>query len=76
MRDTRQYKPRPAGWANFNPAGLGKDHFFGDDGRSLCGKWANMTRNILSRDDELSDDAKCAACRRKRAVMLRTPANS
>lgn len=76
MRDTRQYRPKPTGWANFNLAGLGKDHFFGEDGRALCGKWANMTRNSLLRDDELSDDAKCAECRRKRATMLRKQTQS
>lgn len=63
MRDTLQYKPRPEGWANFT-GDRGKWHYFGADGRSLCGKWANMTRNILEKGNDDSD-ANCAACRRK-----------
>lgn len=64
-------KPKPTGWADFSITGVGRYHFFGEDGRSLCGKWANMTRNILSRDDQVHESNQCAACRKKRATMLR-----
>lgn len=64
----RDRDDRPTGWAEF---GSVKFHFFGLDGRSLCSKWAHFTRNILMRDEELDDGEKCAACRRKRATMLR-----
>lgn len=64
------------GWADFSIMGNGRYHYFGSDGRALCGKWVNLTRNILVPDGSLHDDNKCAACRRKRATQLRRQSNT
>jgi hypothetical protein len=55
-------KLKPTGWALMG-GDRGKWHWFGADGRSLCGKWANLTWNILEQD--VHPDEQCAACRRK-----------
>jgi hypothetical protein len=54
--------PSGRGWSLMG-GDRGKWHFFGYDSRSLCGKWAEMSRNILERDVHSSN--QCAACRRK-----------
>ena len=65
-------RSRPTGWANFHQLGVGKHHFFAEDGRSLCGKWVNPTRNILLRGDAVHPDERCAACKRKAAKAAST----
>lgn len=55
-------KPKPTGW-DLIGGDRGKFHFFGRDGRSLCGKWANLTWNVLALD--VHPDNQCATCRRK-----------
>ena len=55
-------KQKPTGW-DLMGGDRGKWHFFGPDGRSLCGKWANLTWNFLTQ--EVHPDNQCAACRRK-----------
>lgn len=64
--DTREAKPIGRGWALMG-GDRGKWHFFGNDSRSLCSKWAELSRNILDRDVHL--DNQCAACRRKLAKL-------
>lgn len=53
---------RLRGWALMG-GDRGKWHCFGFDGRSLCGKWADLTRNKL--DWDVHPDNQCAACRSK-----------
>ena len=60
-------KPKPTGWDDTNSR---KFHFYGSSGRSLCGKFANLTWNILSQD--VHPDNQCAACRRKFDTAVRT----
>lgn len=58
------------GWALMG-GDRGKWHFFGRDSRSLCGKWAELSRNIL--DWEVHPDNQCVACRRKFAAIPPPP---
>jgi len=60
-------RPHPVGWANFDRHGRGKEHWFGPDGVSLCGRHANRTFNILSKN---TTDG-CAKCRRKFAALAK-----
>lgn len=50
------------GWALMG-GDRGKWHFFGYDSRSLCSKWAELSRNILERD--VCTEERCATCNRK-----------
>lgn len=59
---------KPIGW-DLMGGDRGKWHFFERDGRSLCGKWANISWNILT--DDVHPDNQCAACRRKFAKHYR-----
>jgi hypothetical protein len=44
-----------------------KAHWFGPDGRSLCGKWLNLGS---ATDDTMHDSPdNCRACRKKRLAM-------
>lgn len=55
-------KPKSVGW-DLMGGDRGKWHYFGRDGRSLCGKWANLTRNQLAQD--VHPDNQCVGCRKK-----------
>ena len=50
-----------AGW--FWPLNSRKAHWFGDDGRSLCGKWMTFSKERDSSEGTSKDD--CAECSRK-----------
>ena len=63
MKPTTMHKPRPAGW---DERKSGKHHFFDSDGRSLCLRYHNYTRNLLCSDSELHEDNRCKVCNRKR----------
>ena len=54
-------KIHPPGWTSPN-GGRGLDHYFGEDGRSLCGRYRNHTYNILGRDDEVHESNRCKTC--------------
>ena len=64
-----QEKPKPTGW-DLVGHGTAKWHWFGLDGRSLCGKWANMTWNTLQPDAEVHPLERCAACHKKREKII------
>ena len=53
------------GWTNFGGQSR-KWHYIGEDGRSLCGKWAAWTRGPFEQGMDESPD-NCAACRRRLA---------
>ena len=53
---------RDEGWGYI--IGSRKWHYFGQDGRSLCGKWLKWTDTGLTQGNDLSPD-NCVACRRK-----------
>lgn len=55
------------GWALMG-GDRGKWHFFGKDNLSLCGKWAEISRNVLER--HVHSDIQCAACRHKYAKLV------
>jgi len=54
----------PTGWAF--PGNARKAHWFGEDGRSLCGKWANygLPAEAHEEDSGPSKD-DCVGCRRR-----------
>jgi hypothetical protein len=57
------------GWWNPRPfAANAKFHYVGEDGRTLCGKWAYMG---LGEVEEGQDDHKdnCAECKRRKAKL-------
>ena len=51
------------GWTNFGGQSR-KWHYIGEDGRSLCGKWAAWKPHRLEQGDNGSPD-NCASCRRR-----------
>lgn len=53
------------GWAW--PLNSRKAHWFGADGRSLCGKW--MFLGEIRDDSNHESPDNCKACARKRAAM-------
>jgi hypothetical protein len=67
-KPARVATPAGRGWALMG-GDRGKWHFIGTDSRSLCGKWAEMSRNILDWDVHL--DNQCAGCRRKFEKLLK-----
>jgi hypothetical protein len=46
-----------------------KWHYFGADGRSLCGKWARFDGNPYGEDFNDMNSDNCAACRKKLAKI-------
>ncbi len=57
---------RKEGWGSILNAS--KAHYFGLDGRSLCGRWAIFTKPEWESDQERGtkpDSATCAACWKK-----------
>ena len=50
------------GWGY--PGLVGKAHWFGPDGRSLCGRWARF-RTPVEPDDGRRTPDDCTACRRR-----------
>lgn len=60
-------RPPGRGWANFGND-RAKWHFIGPDNRSLCGKWADLTRNLL--ELELHPEFRCASCQRRFAKLI------
>jgi hypothetical protein len=65
------------GWAKISGQNAsGKWHFFGHDGRSLCGKYAMFGKNILEQGNDDSTE-NCVRCRgRLSAMKLRATALS
>ncbi len=53
------------GWAW--PLNSRKAHWFGSDGRALCGKWLYLGADREDNKHESPDN--CIACKRKRAAM-------
>ena len=64
-------KRQKTGWAQ--PSNSRKNHYFMEDRRSLCGRWAffgELTKDVP--EDDSSND--CAACLRKlKKIRLSTP---
>lgn len=57
------------GWGNPRPLdSKSKFHFFGTDGRSLCGKWGRFAGlpEVEDSNDDHSDN--CAACKKRIAA--------
>jgi hypothetical protein len=55
------------GWANPSPfSSRSKFHYFTEDRRSLCGKWAMLGGEFENDKHEHPDN--CAACKRKRTA--------
>lgn len=54
------------GWS-FGVAGARKFHYFGDDGRSLCGRYGSfgVPSEAFEPETGLASKDDCAACRRK-----------
>ncbi len=59
-------KEHPPGWTTPS-GGRGLDHWFGPNGKSLCGRYRNHTYNILSTDAEVHESVRCKTCNRLRA---------
>lgn len=57
-------KEKPTGWDD-NGGRTRAYHWFGADGRSLCGKWANLSWNLLLSDKAVHADHRCKTCDRK-----------
>jgi hypothetical protein len=58
------------GWGNPRPFDTrSKFHFYAEDGRSLCGKWARFTGQpeVETGMDDHSDN--CAKCKRRKAKV-------
>lgn len=62
-------KQKPVGWDLLDNAK--SYHWFGSDGRSLCGKWAFLGWNILLDDKDVHPDNRCKACNRRRAAQTK-----
>jgi hypothetical protein len=62
-------KPKPTGWDDMQGTSRAY-HWFGADGRALCSRWANLSWNILLKDDEVHDDHKCKSCLKKRSKQM------
>jgi hypothetical protein len=56
------------GWGYLQNVGSNKWHYFKDDGRSLCGRFMNLSSRLEQGNDESPDN--CAACRKKRLSMI------
>jgi len=59
-------KENTQGWGNPEPyRSTSKFHYYGKDGRSLCGKWGRILGlpEVEDSQDEHSDN--CAACKKK-----------
>src|SRR3990167_1817247 len=59
-----KYRAKPEGWDDL----FGRTrayHWFGADGRALCGKWANLSQNKLLEDDAVHPDHRCKLCARR-----------
>lgn len=53
------------GWGNPDPLNSrSKFHYFGKDGRALCGKWLRFLTPIDSDDNDDHKD-NCAGCKKK-----------
>jgi hypothetical protein len=56
------------GWGNPSPfSRRSKFHYYGEDGRSLCGKWGRVA-GLPEVEEGMDDHAdNCVECRRRKA---------
>lgn len=70
---TESTETEEVGWGNPSPfSARSKWHYFGEDGRSLCGKWgrfAGQPQVEEGRDDHADN---CAECKRRRAKAVQS----
>lgn len=59
-------KKQETGWGNPDPYSTrSKFHYFGNDGRSLCGKWGRFAGQPKVEDSNDAHTDNCAACKKK-----------
>lgn len=58
------------GWGNPNPfRSTSKFHYYGEDGRSLCGKWGRIAGQPTVEEGMDDHRHNCADCKRRKAKL-------